>query len=187
MNQFCCGQPSAQRALGELMPQGGAAFSWLHPGCPKAGLLQDPLQRIITGPLGACRPAQRARPCHESSRTGGPIPRSRPSPLSSAKPSIPGRASGLCVLGRGGRAPSSRASAAAAAAAGPGAQRRPEERGSCRARTPRPPTSWQFVVVCRVLLSCKSQSRPPALGGGEGGFAFFFFPLPLAFAVANVA
>lgn len=44
---------------------------------------------------------------------------------------------------------------------------------------PRPPTSWQFVVVCRVLLSCKSPSRPVALRSEEGGCFFFFFsPLP---------
>lgn len=45
------------------------------------------------------------------------------------------------------------------------------------------PTSWQFVVVCRVLLSCKSQSRCSA----GRRWVFCFMLLPSAFAVATVS
>lgn len=72
----------------------------------------------------------------------------------------------------------SRASAAGPSC-GPGADRR-RESAPVVASAPRPPTSWQFVVVCRVLLSCKSQSLPLALGAEEVRrfhlFLFFFFP-----------
>lgn len=66
------------------------------------------------------------------------------------------------------------------------AARRPES-SPVVASAPRPPTSWQFVVVCRVFLSCKSQNPPLALRSEEVGCFCLFFPLPLAFAVAIVS
>ena len=121
-------------------------------------------------------------------------------PTPSALPFLPGPASRR-VGGRGcaargvavtapwhrGRPPRSRASAAGPSC-GPGAYRRPESTPVV-ASAPRPPTSWQFVVVCRVLLSCKSQSRPLALGSEEVGcfylFLFSFFSPSLGLCCGN--
>lgn len=54
--------------------------------------------------------------------------------------------------------------------AGPRSRLLPGRSTPVVACAPRPPTSWQFVVVCRVLLSCKSQSRPLALSSKEVGW-----------------
>lgn len=55
--------------------------------------------------------------------------------------------------------------------------------------TPWPPTSWQFVVVCRILLSCKSKSQPRchALRRRWGVSAFFYSSLAFVPAIVSTA